>query len=86
MPGIFRSACIIFRAGVAAIRLDTGRYDRSSVNNRLCLIVQKFVIILSRMNNMFYYMTSDNVFSDWQTSLETFFDITFIHLARRNAR
>jgi len=21
-------------------------------------------------------MTSDNVFSDWQTSLETFFDIT----------
>jgi len=27
-------------------------------------------------NVLYYYMTSDNVFSDWLTSLETFFDIT----------
>ena len=31
-------------------------------------------------------MTSDNVFSDWLTSLVTFFDkMLYIHLARRNA-
>ena len=30
-----------------------------------------------------YYMTSDNVFSDWLTSLVTFFDKTFDHIFLR---
>jgi hypothetical protein len=28
-------------------------------------------------NKLIYYMTSDNVFSDWLTSIVTFFDKTF---------
>ena len=52
------------------------------------------IVCLSSIN-VFYYLTSDNVFSDWLTSLETFFDKTFYYirlyftvflLARSNTR
>ena len=36
--------------------------------------IRYIYFILDFNNNNVYYMTSDNVFSDWLTSLVTFFD------------
>ena len=38
MPYSHRSALAKFRTGVAPIRLETGRYERLDVNNRICPI------------------------------------------------
>ena len=38
--------------------------------------VSKFSATVYQGENKLHYMTSDNVFSDWLTSLETFFDKT----------
>ena len=38
MPYSNRSALAKFRCGVAPIRLETGRYERLDVNDRICPI------------------------------------------------
>ena len=41
----------------------------------ICITCIRYIyFILDFNNNNVYYMTSDNVFSDWLTSLVTFFD------------
>ena len=43
----------------------------------MCITCIRYIyFILDFNNNNVYYMTSDNVFSDWLTSLVTFFDKT----------
>ena len=43
MPYSYRSALAKFRCEVGPIRLETGRYDRLSVNERICPICQTAV-------------------------------------------
>ena len=43
MPRAYRSAYAKFRCGVAPIRLETGRYERLEVNNRLCPLCEEDV-------------------------------------------
>ena len=43
----------------------------------MCITCIRYIyFILDFNNNNVYYMTSDNVFSDWLTSLVTIFDKT----------
>jgi hypothetical protein len=44
MPGKNRSAYAKFRAGVAPLRIETGRYERLEVNERLCFNCSKLGI------------------------------------------
>jgi len=46
------------------------------------LVVQSFLLCIDLC---FYYMTSDNVFSDWLTSLVMFFDKT-LYSPRKKSR
>ena len=43
MPRSYRSAYAKFRCGVAPIRLETGRYERLEVNDRLCPLCEEDV-------------------------------------------
>ena len=46
----------------------------------ICITCIRYIyFILDFNNNNVYYMTSDNVFSDWLTSLVTFFDKTLYY-------
>ena len=42
----------------------------------LSYLLETCVLSNCLLNNKIYYTTSDNVFSDWLTSLVTFFDKT----------
>jgi hypothetical protein len=44
MRGKYRSAYAKFRAGVAPLRIETGRYERFEVNERLCFNCSKLGI------------------------------------------
>ena len=41
LPVQHRSALAKFRCGVAPIRIETGRYERLALNERLCLLKRK---------------------------------------------
>ena len=43
LPYKHRSALAKFRCGVAPIRLETGRYERLAVNNRICPLCNREV-------------------------------------------
>jgi hypothetical protein len=44
MRGKYRSAFAKFRAGVAPLRIETGKYERLEVNERLCFNCSKLGI------------------------------------------
>jgi hypothetical protein len=53
------------------LRKTEGRQWLSAINKQLLIIILYTVHFTVPMD---YYMTSDNVFSDWLMSLVTFFD------------
>jgi hypothetical protein len=71
--GIFHIICHINPRPILALG-PSGWYDMWY--EKCHIIINKYCKLHFLYNNTSYYMTSDNVFSDWLTSLVTFLDKT----------